>query len=168
MNAIRWPDGFLPGQVDNFVSNEVIVEGLSTERVWSLLVTPERWPEYYANASSPEVEGANTLTEDRRFRFITFGFHVEGQVVEYQPPTSTEPGRIAWHGWVEGSSDERLDVHHAWLVEPLLNNRLRILTQETQQGLPARELAAETPNPMLNAHQAWLDGLVSAARGTVS
>lgn len=54
---------------------------------------------------------------------------------------------------------------HAWLVEDLPGGRVRILTQETQFGRPAAALAEERPNPMLNGHQAWLDGLVRAASG---
>jgi|GEM_PF-5160747 len=37
-------------------------------------------------------------------------------------------------------------------------------TQETQVGKPARALAAAKPNPMINGHQDWLDGMVAAAR----
>ncbi|WP_063730473.1 hypothetical protein [Streptomyces sp. RTd22] len=59
----------------------------------------------------------------------------------------------------------RLDVLHAWLVEDLPGGRVRVLTQETQIGQPAAEVAGQTPNPMLNGHQAWLDGLVRAASG---
>ncbi len=70
---------------------------------------------------------------------------------------------MAWHGW-SGEGDTRLDVHHAWLIEDLSGNRVRILTQETQNGNPAKELAATKPNPMINGHQEWLDGLVEAAR----
>ena len=55
-------------------------------------------------------------------------------------------------------------MHHAWLLEELSGGRLRILTQETQCGQPARDLAQARPNPMINGHQDWLDGLVSAAR----
>jgi len=55
-------------------------------------------------------------------------------------------------------------VLHAWLVEDLPAGRVRILTQETQLGEPAAALAEERPNPMLNGHQAWLDGRVRAAR----
>ena len=29
MESIRWPEDYLPGLTDNFVSNEVIVQGLS-------------------------------------------------------------------------------------------------------------------------------------------
>jgi hypothetical protein len=41
---------------------------------------------------------------------------------------------------------------------------VRILTQETQKGEPAKELAKADPNPMINGHQDWLNGLVRAAR----
>ncbi|MCW8354718.1 hypothetical protein N5P32_01820 [Marinomonas pontica] len=56
-----------------------------------------------------------------------------------------------------------MDVHHAWLVEELSADRVRILTQETQVGEPAKELTNTVPNPMINGHQEWLDGLVSRA-----
>jgi hypothetical protein len=62
-----------------------------------------------------------------------------------------------------GGPQKRLDVLHAWLVEDLPGGRVRILTPETQIGEPAAAPAGERPNPMLNGHQAWLDGLVGAA-----
>ncbi|MBB5687679.1 hypothetical protein [Sphingobium boeckii] len=74
-----------------------------------------------------------------------------------------QPARLAWHGW-SGEGDSRLDVHHAWLIEGLSGGRVRILTQETQNGAPAKEPAKAMPNPMINGHQEWLDGLVAAAR----
>ncbi len=109
MHAIAWPEGYLPGTTENFVSNEAIVAGV-------------------------------------RFRFRTVGFPVEAEVTECVAPAA------------------RLDVHHAWPVEDLDGDRVRILTQETQKGRPAVELAAARPDPMLNGHQAWLDGLIGAAR----
>jgi len=39
-----------------------------------------------------------------------------------------------------------------------------IIWQETQNGEPAKDMASAHPNPMLNAHQDWLNGLVSAVR----
>lgn len=75
----------------------------------------------------------------------------------------SQPGRVAWHGWA-GENETRLDVHHAWLIEDLAGGRVRILTQETQKGKPAAELAKTRPNPMTNGHQEWLDGLIDAAR----
>ncbi len=164
MNAILWPEGFVPGFTDNFASNEVIVAGLSAAQVWPLLSFAERWPGYYANSANVRFyDGAGPeLKAGTRFYFETFGFPVEAQCTEYQAPAAGEPGRIAWHGWA-GEGETRLDVHHAWLVEDLPGGRLRILTQETQNGNPAKELARTKPNPMINGHQAWLDGLVEAA-----
>lgn len=167
MNAIHWPVGYLPGFTDNFVSNEMIVSGLSVEDVWPWLNQPLRWPDYYKNSADirfydnkgPELE--NNL----RFYFSTFGFPVEARVVEYVPPVAAEAARVAWHGWAgEEHTPDRLDVHHAWLLEDLPGNRVRILTQETQNGGPARVMASTRPNPMLNGHQEWLDGLVAAAQ----
>ncbi|KAH0149918.1 hypothetical protein KCU67_g10875, partial [Aureobasidium melanogenum] len=54
--------------------------------------------------------------------------------------------------------------YHAWVIEDLDHDRVRILTQESQIGKPAAEFSTKRPNPMLNGHQDWLDGLVKAAR----
>lgn len=167
MSDILWPAGYVPGFTDNFCSNEVIVTGLGIDEVWPFLNLPGRWPAYYANASDIGFHdgGGPALAPGLRFRFSTFGFPVEAQVVEHVPPVPGQPARVAWHGWVgEEGSAQRLDVHHAWLLEELSGGRLRILTQETQCGQPARDLAQARPNPMINGHQDWLDGLVSAAR----
>lgn len=167
MNAIHWPEGFVPGFSDNFASNEVIVAGLRAADVWPLLVTPSCWPTYYANSANVRFhdDRGPVLAEGDRFYFETFGFPVEARCNEYVAPAGDQPGRVAWHGWAgEEGTDNRLDVHHAWLVEDLDGGRVRILTQETQNGQPARELAQARPNPMINGHQDWLVGLVAAAR----
>lgn len=65
---------------------------------------------------------------------------------------------------LEGDEESAVDVYHAWIVEDLEKNRVRILTQESQIGKPVKELAGKRPNVMLNGHQDWLDGLVGAAR----
>lgn len=165
MHAIVWPEGYLPGFTDNFASNEVIAAGITTADVWPFLSEAPLWPSYYANSANISFyDGKGPHLEDGlRFSFETFGFPVEAQVVEYVAPLDGRPGRVAWHGWA-GEGDTRLDVHHAWLVEDLPGGRIRILTQETQNGQPARDLAAAKPNPMINGHQDWLDGLVAVAR----
>ncbi|HEX6733976.1 MAG TPA: SRPBCC domain-containing protein, partial [Azonexus sp.] len=161
MSDIIWPDGYLPGTTDNYVSNEIIVAGLTAAQVWPRLNEPALWPGYYRNAADVVMHGeaGAELRLGSRFRFTTFGFPVEAEVTEHEAPAAGRPGRVAWHAWVEGDGAQRLDVHHAWLFEDLPGDRLRILTQETQIGQPARELAASRPNPMLNAHQEWLEGL---------
>ena len=161
-SAIIYPEGYLPGETDNFVSNEVIVKGLDIAAVWEFLTNPHCWADYYANCANVRY-GQTHLAVGATFYFETFGFPVDAEVVEYTAPTDTAAGRIAWHGWA-GEGASRLDVHHAWLVEKLSGNRVRILTQETQIGEPAKQLAQTTPNPMLNGHQMWLDSLVTAAR----
>ena len=165
MNEIIWPEGYLPGFTENFVSNEVIVAGLTAADIWPLLSIAPKWPTYYANSANIRFydDKGPELAEGARFYFETFGFPVEAQCIECVAPTPTSPGRIAWHGWA-GEGDTRLDVHHAWLIEDLQGGRVRVLTQETQKGKPAEELAKTKPNPMINGHQDWLDGLVDAAR----
>ena len=165
MNAINWPEGYVPGFTENFCSNEVIVAGLSAFDVWPLLSNATLWPSYYANSANVRFyDGKGPhLANGLRFHFETFGFPVEAQCNEYVPPTSTDPGRVAWHGWA-GEGDTRLDVHHAWLIEDLSDGRVRILTQETQKGKPAEELAKAKPNPMINGHQEWLDGMDMTAK----
>lgn len=164
-SAVVWPDKYMPGMTDNYVSNEITVPGLTAADVWRYLNNTKAWPMYYANASEIRFHDGSgpELHNGARFRFTTFGFPVEAEVVEYVPPTAGKPARVAWHGWVEGDADHRLDVHHAWLFEDLPGGRVRILTQETQTGKPGQDLARTKPNPMLNAHQAWIDGLACAA-----
>lgn len=150
---------------DNYVSNEIIVAGLAVADVWPLLNDTSARPTYYSNASEIRFHDGTgpELRKGARFRFTTFGFPVEAEVTEYEPLAGGKPARVAWHGWVEGSSETRLDVHHAWLMEDLPGGRVRILTQETQIGKPAQELAGTKPNPMLNAHQEWIEGIASSA-----
>lgn len=167
MNAIHWPEGYIPGFTDNFASNEMIVAGLTAADIWPLLSNATRWPDYYRNSANVRFydNKGPVLDAGTAFYFETFGFPVEAECVEYVEPTQGKPGRVAWHGWAgEEGADDRLDVHHAWLIEDLPQGRVRILTQETQKGQPAKTLAGTRPNPMINGHQDWLDGLVDAAR----
>ncbi|WP_298284781.1 SRPBCC domain-containing protein [Acidocella sp.] len=165
MSDILWPAGYVPGFTDNYCSNEVIVAGLTTGEIWPFLNIPARWPTYYRNCAGISFhDGKGPDFENGvRFRFSTFGFPVEARIVEHIAPVTGQPARVAWHGWT-GDGESRLDVHHAWLIENLSGDRVRILTQETQNGAPAKELARTVPNPMINGHQDWLDGLIAAAR----
>lgn len=163
MNSIVWPKDYIPGYADNFVSNEMIIKDLSFNAVWENLINTSVWDKYYSNMADVEFynQEDSYLKEGSRFKFKTFGFPIEAQITEFIPSFNGEPARVAWHGWNEvENTDERLDVIHAWLIEELPGNRVRILTQETQNGKPAIELAKTRPNPMLNGHQAWLDGLI--------
>lgn len=165
MSEIVWPERFTPGTTDNHVSNEIIVPRLTAAQVWPCLNDTTVWSTYYSNVSDIRFHDASgpELSQGARFRFTTFSFQVEAEVTEYEPPVGGKPARVAWRGRVEGDAETQLDIHHAWLFEDLPGGRVRILTQETQIGKPAQELARATPNPMLNAHQEWIDGLARAA-----
>ncbi|MFI5967182.1 SRPBCC domain-containing protein [Streptomyces asoensis] len=165
-NAIDWPEKYLPGTGDNFVSNEVIVRGTTAAEVWRFLIDTSAWEGYYDNVADISFPqgGGPRLADGLAFSFGTFGFPpLAARVVEFRAPAEGVPGRLSWTAEQDGTPEERLDVLHAWLVEDLPGGRVRVLTQETQIGQPAAALAQERPNPMLNGHQAWLDGLVAAA-----
>lgn len=165
--SVDWPDKYLPGTTDNFCSNEVIVKDLPIHKVWDALIHPMLWPGYYANSSDIVFRDKNkndALDMGCRFQFKTFGFPIEAEIIQLVEPNQNHVGRLSWHGWAEGDADHRLDVVHAWLIEMLPENRTRILTQESQIGKPAQELAKQIPNPMINGHQAWLDGIVQFVR----
>ncbi|MBF8152838.1 SRPBCC domain-containing protein [Exiguobacterium sp. TBG-PICH-001] len=168
MNEILWPAGYLPGKTDNFASNETIVSNLTAEQVWANLQDTSVWESYYENVADIRFLDASPgshLELGSRFRFTTFGFPIEAEVVECVLPTETTPGRLAWHGWEEGSeAEDMLHVHHAWLIENLSEGRVRVLTQETQNGAAAKAMAIEKPNPMINGHQEWIDGLIRTSQ----
>ncbi|MET9732072.1 SRPBCC domain-containing protein [Streptomyces sp. NPDC006458] len=170
-NAINWPEKYLPGTGDNFVSNEVIVRGVTAAQAWRPLTDTSAWASYNANITHvtfPEG-GGPVLKDGVVFTFDPVGFPAvrtqHARVVEFQAPSTGVPGRVSWVADQDGPPEERLEVLHAWLVEDLPGGRVRVLTQETQIGPIAAELARQFPNPMLNGHQAWLDGLIRAAAG---
>lgn len=81
---------------------------------------------------------------------------------ELVPPTKDAPGKLAWRAWQDGSKKESSDVYHAWLVEELKHGRVRILTEESQIGELAAELAAKKSMVMIIGLQdvgipAWID-----------
>ncbi len=51
MSEIVWPERFLPGTTDNYVSNETIVAGLRAADVWPWLNDTAAWPACYGNVS---------------------------------------------------------------------------------------------------------------------
>lgn len=160
--AIIWPSQFLPGTTDNFVSNEVIAKDITAARVWALLQDISKWESYYRNCQKiTQPFSGPVLQKGDLFKFSTFGFPpLACKVEELVAPEEGRPGRIAWRADQDG-----LQVYHAWLVEDLDGDRIRVLTQESQIGDAFVEMGAKKPNIMLLGHQDWLDGLVKAARG---
>ncbi|KAF2218211.1 hypothetical protein BDZ85DRAFT_208533 [Elsinoe ampelina] len=166
--AITWPNHFLPGTTDNFVSNETIAADVTATQIWGLLADITKWETYYSNCSQikPPSSGAMLDKVGLTFSFSTFGFPpLPCRVEESEAPGKGKAGRLAWRA-TAGEGDDAIDVYHAWVVEDLEGGRVRILTQESQIGKPAKELAESKPNKMLNGHQEWLDGLVKTARAS--
>lgn len=164
--AINWPADYLPGTTDNFVSNEVIAKGITGAEIWSLLADVTKWESYYKNCASvtPPASASTLLQKGDVFTFATFGFPTMKATVEESTgppePRAGKEGRLAW------SVDQGgLQVYHAWLVQDLDGGRVRVLTQESQIGLPFVVMRKSKPNKMLLGHQDWLDGLLKAARG---
>jgi hypothetical protein len=166
MSEIHWPEKYLPGTTDNYVSNEVIITGLTSAQVWPYLNDTTQWPTYYKNASEIGfVDGAGPeLAAGVRFRFTTFGLKAEAEVTEHVPPSEGNVARVSFRAWIAGSRQEDASALHAWLIEDLPGGRVRVLTQESQIGEPAKQMAIIKPNPVLNAHQDWLEGLVQTAK----
>ena len=167
LNSINWPEKYLPGTTDNFASNEVIVKGLTVADVWPYLSHIQAWDKYYENCSDAKyaVPGTTELSEGTKFSFNTFGFLVEADVTEFEAPKDGV-ARIAWHGLSNAGQPDELNVVHAWLLENLPGDRVRILTQESQIGTPAAAMAGT--NTMIDGHQSWLNGIVKAAKEKIA
>jgi hypothetical protein len=165
MNEINWPEKYLPGTTDNYVSNEIIVANLSTAQVWPYLINTTLWPLYYNNISEISFEEgiSSILTAGTRFRFTTFGLNVNAEVTEYSEPGNENIARLSFCAWLAGSTPKDGSALHAWLLEDLPGLRICIVTKESQIGEPAKQMAAIKPNPILNAHQDWLEGLAKIA-----
>lgn len=172
--SIIWPSHYTPGTTSNFVSNEIIASNLTSTQIWAKLNDITQWPTYYWNASeiTPPPSGPH-LQKGDSFQFSTFGFPpLPCTCVESIPPTedattSSSTARLAWEA-VTGEGEDKIHVYHAWLVQDLPGGRVRILTQESQIGKVFEDFRTRKPNPMLNGHQDWLEGLVASARGEPS
>lgn len=168
-SAIIWPEQFLPGMTDNFVSNEIIVKDITATQIWEQLNDVSKWQSYYKNCQQiTEPETGPRLRKGDVFKFSTFGLPVLTCLVEEAiSPGLGYAGRLAWSTRLDGDPNEKIEVYHAWLIEDLEGDRVRVLTQESQVGKPAAKLARAKPNRMLLGHQDWLDGLVKAVKGEV-
>lgn len=165
-STVNWPRKYLPGKTDNFVSNETYVVGITAAQVWEFVVDVSQWDSYYENIGriTPPSTGPR-LEKGDSFSFATFGFPpLHAQCEESVTPTATSPGRLGWRAWQEGDESTALDIYHAWILEDMEWGAVRILTQESQIGKPAAELAVAKPNPMLNGHQAWIEGLAKITK----
>ena len=70
MSDIIWPERYTQGTTDNYVSNEIIVAGLTAADVRPFLNNTSAWPTYYSNASDIRfhVGSGPELRRGARFR----------------------------------------------------------------------------------------------------
>lgn len=165
MSDINWPDEYLPGCTDFFVSNETIVAGVGAVQTWPFLADTTHWPTVYAELGQILFHdgGGPELRMGTRFQFVVGGTLVQAEINEYVVPTDRKPGRLAWHGWVEKDGQKLLDAHCGWLIDDLSGGRVRVLWQESLIGDLVKELAKQRPNPALTSHQDWVEGITAAA-----
>jgi hypothetical protein len=147
-SAITFPSHFTPGTTSAFVSNEIFARDLTSTQIWALLANISKWPSYYKNCAKitrPESD-STFLHKGDVFKFSTFGFPpLTCEVVESEAPESNgRPGRLAWRCKEDGG----VEVYHAWLVEDVEGQRVRVLTQESQIGDVFAQWDKERPNKM--------------------
>lgn len=166
MSSINWPDLYLPGKTDFFISNECIVSGIQSQDAWVFLADTRRWAHVYNQLSDIVFldETGPILQSGSRFSFTVGGLVVQAEITEYQEPSSGVTGRLSWHGWVENGGVTVVDAWCGWIIEDLYGERTRILWQETLLGEPAKDMARQKPNPALLSHQEWVDGIANAAQ----
>jgi uncharacterized protein YndB with AHSA1/START domain len=91
--AIKWPEDMTPGRYPIHFTNEVEVAA-SPETIWSLLVDPVAWPNFYPGVEHVELlEGHKSLRLGTRFEINLAGQDIYASVHEFEPMT-----RIAWGG----------------------------------------------------------------------
>lgn len=68
-SAIIWPEKFLPGTTENFVSNEIIVKDITATQIWEQLSDISKWQSYYKNCEQiTEPENGPRLQKGDVFR----------------------------------------------------------------------------------------------------
>ncbi len=136
MNNIFWPEGYVPGYTENFVSNEIIVLGLEAADVWPLLEQPGMWPTYYGNSANVRFHdnAGPLLRNGDRFYFETFGFPVEAQCVEYAPPP---PGSLAGSRGMGGPASQAPRIGLTCTM-PGSSRTLKVAASESSRRKPRR------------------------------
>ncbi|KPM44943.1 hypothetical protein AK830_g1637 [Neonectria ditissima] len=64
-SSIIWPAKYLPGTTDNYVSNEVIVKGITAEQVWPFLADITKWESYYTNVGQITPPSSGPVLQEK-------------------------------------------------------------------------------------------------------
>lgn len=151
---IDWPPGLEPDK-HAFVAENTVICDVEPERIWSWLVRPITWPDYYSGASSVRfVRGGPRLELGTRVSWRTMGIRVTATVDRFE-----ENAYLGWSGSGFGTR-----AHHVWTLQRD-GAKTRFYTAEAQRGPGSRLLAPILKKQIEKAHQSWLEGLVRAAEG---
>ncbi len=171
LESIQWPKKFLPGDTDHFVSNESIVKGAPVPIVWTTLNNTSLWPKFYNDIKEVAFDEKGKGPELYPNCNFNINFNLGGnivqihcEVIEFMNPETHLVGRLAWHGLVPGDTAHKLEFVQAWLVEPLVGDRTRLLSGLSMIGQPAIEDAKLNPDPLLIGRQDWINGILAWAR----
>lgn len=151
--SIVWPAGNAPATSRVFAQNVIDVMA-PPEVVWSLLTDCVGWPQWYTHCKDVSIlRGGPLLGANSKFRFKTLNLYFEPEV------TACIPQRmLVWHATGPlGSSGA-----HAWYIERT-EGGCRVVTEETQRGIPSLLLGWHTQKLLLAIHQDWLEGLKTLA-----
>ncbi len=123
----------------------VIAAGLNT--VWNLLTDIAAWPNWQhdidrANLNTPLGVGAI-------FHWSTAGLAITSTVAELIPHE-----RIAWSGLMDGITDV-----HVWRFMPVRDGGVRVQTEESWNGEPARLNRESMQRALDQSIRLWLESL---------
>ncbi|MGV0166983.1 SRPBCC domain-containing protein [Furfurilactobacillus sp. WILCCON 0119] len=169
LHNINWSSVFEPGNTNAFISNEIVVKNIDMRALWDNLIDTRKWQDYYSEAKNIVVEDGETslLNFGSRFTFETLGNAVRAEVMDFVAPSEESPvARIGWRGMPSDQQGDNnvLYAYQSFLVEPLSNGSTRILLQESQSGEVARKQASMKPNPVITAHQTWIENLAEVSK----
>lgn len=120
------------------------------EKVWALQTDIARWPEWQADVSSAQLEGA--LAVGTTFRWKAKGLTIASTVEELEPGR-----RIGWTG-----SSIGMKAVHLWTFEPQ-DGGTRVVTEESLSGWFPSLLKVLAPAFLENSLTASLQALKSRA-----
>lgn len=154
-SQINWPDAYKPGVAPLYARNELVIPA-SPNAVWAWLSRPERWPEYYANASDIEfvIWPGPSLRAGSVFRWSTFGFHLTSTVHDFE-----EGRRLAWVATGPG-----VDAYHTWFLHPRTDGGTLVITDETQISTLGIWATDAFTKGLIEGHDLWLQGLSEKAQ----
>ena len=142
---IHWPSGFAPEDADLYAHNQIFVAA-PCATVWRHIVEAPKWPAWYPNSHNVRIQGGGeVLKADSRFRFDTFGVHIDARVGEYAPGH-----RIGWFG--DGST---VNAYHTWLLADVPGG-CQVVTEEVAKGPGAIAIRQPDPAAMHKGHDLWL------------